>query len=185
MTAFFPSARLGELLSSHDDYHDPTSDLTWADVRFNTPTSVLIRLKNSKTGDIQGDFLDVFPFLNHNCCPVASIQALHKAQIDSRLHSPSSPVFRFASGKNLTPSRLNKILASLLTDICSPTTNTITCHSFRAGIPSALSLHPELASSDDIKGWGRWQSDCYTRYTRLRHGQKRAIFEKISAAITL
>jgi hypothetical protein len=94
-------------------------------------------------------------------------------------------VFRFASGKNLTPSRSNKILASLLTDICSPTTNTITCHSFGAGIPSALSLHPELASSDNIKGWGRWQSDCYTRYTRLHHSQKRAIFEKISAAITL
>jgi hypothetical protein len=184
-TAFFPSARLGELLSAQQSSHDPTSDLTWNDVQFTSPTSVLIRLKNSKTGDIQGDFLDIFPFPNHQCCPVASLHALHNQQLAIGMALPNTPVFRFASGKNLTPKKLNSILAAMLADICSPTTNTITCHSFRAGIPTALSLHPDLASSDDIKGWGRWQSDCYSRYTRLWHDQKRAIFKKISAAIAL
>jgi hypothetical protein len=184
-TAFFPSARLGELLSSSDQSHDPTSDLTWADVKFTSETSVLLRLKNSKTGDIQGDFLDIFPFQGFNCCPVASLRMLHAMQAQQELNLPHLPVFRFSSGKNLTPSQLNSVLAQLLQDICSPGTNTITCHSFRAGIPTALSLHPEIASSDDIKGWGRWNSECYNRYTRLRHDQKRAIFDKISAAISL
>jgi hypothetical protein len=42
-----------------------------------------------------------------------------------------------------------------------------------------------LAKTDDIKGWGRWHSDCFNRYTRLRHDQKKAIFDKISAAILI
>jgi hypothetical protein len=46
------------------------------------------------------------------------------------------PVFRFGTGKNLTMSQFNSTLSSLLSDICQPGISTITCHSFRAGIPS-------------------------------------------------
>jgi len=184
-TAFFPSARLGELLASNEIFHDPTSDLLWGDVKQNSGDSFLIRLKNPKSGEVQGEFLDIFPFLGHQCCPVASLKALQAEQERVGLFSPDIPVFRFESGENLTTKKFNSMLAELLSDICSKDTNTITCHSFRAGVPTALSLHPELANSDDIKGWGRWNSDCYARYTRLRHDQKRAIFGKIAAALTL
>jgi len=184
-TAFFPSARLGELLASNNWTHDPTADLLWGDIRQNSEDSFLIRLKNPKSGEEQGEFLDIFPFPGYQCCPVASLKALQLEQMQAGLFSPDTPVFRFASGENLTTSRFNEILADLLHDICSKDTNTITCHSFRAGVPTALSLHPDLANSEDIKGWGRWNSDCYTRYTRLRHDQKRAIFDKIATALTL
>jgi hypothetical protein len=60
----------------------------------------------------------------------------------------------------------------------------VSCHSFRAGIPSTLSLFPDLASSDMIKGWGRWESDCYTRYTRLQLPQRERIFGYIADALT-
>jgi hypothetical protein len=175
---------MGELLSDHDNSHDPTSDLTWQDVKMNSSDSFLIRLKNPKSGESQGEFLDIFPFVQYPCCPVASLKALQHEQAQAGLFRADLPVFRFSSGKNLTPRRFNTILADLLSDICSPSTNTISCHSFRAGVPTALSLHPELASSDDIKGWGRWNSDCYMRYTRLRHDQKRAIFDKIATALS-
>jgi hypothetical protein len=38
-------------------------------------------------------------------------------------------------------------------------------------------------TSDDVKGWGRWSSDAYQRYTRLKVDQKRSIFEKIITAL--
>ena len=61
--------------------------------------------------------------------------------------------------------------------------NTISCHSFRAGIPSVLSLFPDLVSDDEIKGWGRWRSDSYQRYCRMQLGQKRTIFDKIAVVL--
>jgi len=92
-------------------------------------------------------------------------------------------VFRFSSGKNLTCSVLNKTLADLLPDFCSPGLDSVTCHSFRAGIPSILAMFPDLVSSDQIKGWGRWQSDCYMLYTRLSLLEKEQIFGKIKQAL--
>jgi hypothetical protein len=181
--AFFSSARLGELLSYTTYTHDPTADLTWADIVFNSPDSLLVRLKCTMSGDLNGEFLDVFVFPGFNCCPVAGIQQLKRLQKEAGCFSPDLPVFRFATGKNLTPGHFNNILSQLLVDICVPGQDTISCHSFRAGIPSTLALFPDLANCDDIQGWGRWHSECFNRYTRLRHEQKRAIFGKISAAI--
>jgi hypothetical protein len=102
-------------------------------------------------------------------------------QTEAEMYSP----FRFSNGKNLTTGHLNNILSALLPDFCVPGEDSISCHSFRAGIPSTLALFPDLAKTDDIKGWGRWHSDCFNRYTRLRHDQKKAIFDKISAAILI
>lgn len=181
--AFFASARLGELLASKENWHDPTADLTWSDVSFKEQGSVLIRLKNPKSGDIGSEFLDLFPFPGFNCCPVLGLKALLMLQKTAGLGLPHQPVFRYGTGINLTTSGLNKVLSELLKDICIPGKDSITCHSFRAGIPTALSLVPELTSDADIKGWGRWNSECYSRYTRLRHDQKSAIFQKITSAI--
>jgi hypothetical protein len=82
---------------------------------------------------------------------MASLCALHNKQLALGKGFSNSPVFQFSSGKNLIQKKLNSILADLLSNICLLTTNTITCHSFQAGIPTALSLHPDLATSDDIK----------------------------------
>jgi hypothetical protein len=183
IVAFFGSARLGEILASNSHSHDPTSNLMWSDIAFPTEDSVLIRLKCAKSGDIQGEFLDLFPFKGFKCCPVKAVRTLMKMQMEAGIFDPNLPVFRFASGRNLTQTQLNNVLSALLPDLCIPGHDTISCHSFRAGIPSTLALFPELINSDDIKGWGRWHSECYMRYTRLRHDQKRAIFNKITTAL--
>jgi hypothetical protein len=46
-----------------------------------------------------------------------------------------------------------------------------------------IALFPELAAMDLIKGWGRWASDCYQRYTRLKLPQKKNIFGHIAGAL--
>lgn len=181
--AFFSAARMGELLSSQITSFDPTSDLTWADIKFTSEDSILVRLKCAKSSEVQGEFLDVFSFEYFGCCPVASLQRLLRMQKAADMFDPASPVFRFEDGRNLTPANFNDILSSLLSDLCVPGQDTISCHSFRAGIPSVIAMFPELRQCDDIQGWGRWHSDCFNRYTRLRHDQKRAIFGRISAAL--
>ena len=182
--AFFGSARMGELLAKSEKVHDPTSDLLWSDIKFKGTDSVLIQLKIPKSGEY-GEFIDLFPFSGYNCCPVRALQALKNRVQENGMADSSAPVFRFCSGRNLTPALFNNTLAGLLSDICEKGTNTISCHSFRAGLPTTLSLFPDLANSDEIKHWGRWKSECYNKYTRLTHDQKMQIFAKISMALRL
>jgi hypothetical protein len=181
-TAFFASARMGEILPSHESFHSSASDFTWSDVKDSSPTSLLLRFKQPKSGE-KAEFVDLFQFIGYNCCPVLALTSLKKMQIEAGIYDLKSPVFRFQSGKNLTQKKFNKVMAKLLKDVCDGKSNSISCHSFRCGIPSTISLFPELRTSDLIKGWGRWNSDCYTRYTRLKLPQKQNIFSQISKAL--
>ena len=181
-TAFFGSLRLGEILASSETNYSPKLDLTWDDVKASSDFSILIRIKQPKSGE-RAEFVDLFQFEGYNCCPVMALKNLRQKQIDAGVYDPSSPVFRFRDNSNLTMNQFNSILRELLQDICVEGESSITCHSFRAGIPSTISLFPELATSDLIKGWGRWASDCYLRYTRLKLPQKTNIFSQISTAL--
>ena len=181
--AFFGSTRLGEILASEEKEFSPSSDLTWSDVQATTDTSFLLRIKQPKSGEKEGEYVDIFSFSGYHCCPVKALKKLKELQISAGVYDPSKPVFTFGSGAYLTPSRLNKILSTILQDVCVPGMDSISCHSFRAGIPSLLSLFPDLATSDMIKGWGRWASDCYSRYTRLQLPQRERIFATIADAL--
>ena len=181
-TAFFGSLRMGEILASSDTAFAPASDLTWNDIRKSSDTSLLIRLKQPKSG-ATCEFVDLFQFKGFHCCPVAALRALKAKQLAAGMDNPELPVFRFASGRNLTHTALNDILAELFADICQPGVNSVSCHSFRAGIPSTLALFPDIVNNDMIKGWGRWNSDCYEKYTRLKLPQKEKIFSSISDAL--
>jgi hypothetical protein len=183
LTSFFGTVRLGEILASQEGSFSPASDLLWKDVRCSSPTSILIHIKQPKTGTPGGEKVDLFEFPGYNCCPVRALKNLRKKQILHGNTDESLPVFRFSSGKNLTKAVLNKTLSALLSDIFVAGKDTISCHSFRAGIPSTLKMYPDLISSDMVKGWGRWQSDCYQLYTRLSLIEKGKIFQKISQAL--
>lgn len=181
--AFFTSCRMGELLALREFQFDPTSTLTWADINFLSDDNIIIHLKSPKSGKTGGEFVDIFPFPGHGVCPVLTLNEHRKVQQEYSLLEPHSPVFKFVGNKFVTPSFLNKLLKQLLADTLDGSADSITCHSFRAGIPSALARFPDLASAEDIKGWGRWDSNCYATYTRLKADKKRAIFCKIASAI--
>ena len=59
----------------------------------------------------------------------------------------------------------------------------ITGHSFRAALPSALANRPDIASDEDVKKWGRWDSGCFKKYTRLDPYKRRFIFNKVVSAL--
>lgn len=180
VVAFFASARMGELLAAADHSFDTTANLTWACVQYRADSnSFLVHVRLPKTGAKEGDFLDIFPFPESGCCPVAALKKHFAMQKECGRGRPQDPVFTYPSGKYLTPAGFNGALRTLLADICDFKRDTISGHSFRAAVPSALSRFPDLMSSDDVKGWGRWDSDCYSRYTRLKVDQKLQIFRKI------
>jgi hypothetical protein len=118
-TAFFGSLRLGEILASTESDHSPLSDLTWADVKASSDESILIRIKQPKSGE-KAEYVDLFTFNGYNCCPVRALQNLRKKQIDAGVYDTSLPVFRFGDNTNLTMSNFNKTLCTLLADICIP-----------------------------------------------------------------
>jgi hypothetical protein len=180
--AFFTSARMGELLAPSEHAYDPASTLTWSCVKYRADDSFLVHVRLPKSGAKEGEFLDVFGFPQFGCCPVAALKRLMQMSKGSR--SPGQPVFTFESGKFLTIQGLNSILKRLLSDVVDQGRDSITCHSFRAAIPSVLTRHPTLATSDDVKGWGHWSSEAYQRYTRLKIDQKRSIFNKIMAVLS-
>ena len=179
LLAFFGSMRMGELLSPWEDKLDPTATLTWACVKFRPDNSFLLHIKMPKMGTAEGEFVDIFPFPNLQLCPVSALRRHHSLQAKLGKAQLSDPVFSFPSGKFLTPAAFNSSLRSLLSDICDYKRDTISGHSFRAGIPSAVARCPDLMSSDDIKNWGRWASSTYQRYTRLKNEEKAQIFNKI------
>jgi len=182
--AFFGTIRMGELLAPSDFFWDPTATLTWGDIIFRKEDdSVIIHLKLPKTHIKEGEFVDIFKFQHFGCCPVAALKKLKKMEIQAGWGKAQDPVFILESGKLLTTASFNLHLKEIFKDFCDYKVNSILCHSFRAGIPSQLARFPELMSSDDIKGWGRWTSDSYDRYTRLKIDQKKSIYDKIIAVL--
>ena len=179
---FFSSARLGELLAKQEARYDPTTDLLWGQVQFrkgHEGPSVLMHIRIPKSATVGGRYLDLFPFPDPSCCAVEAMQGLHTVHSRLGLIDPALPVFRFASGMNLTPAKLNGILQDLLSDIFEPGVDSVSCHSLRAGIPSAISRFPDLFSDDEIKETGGWLSDAMHLYTRLPESRKRATHKKI------
>ncbi len=45
--------------------------------------------------------------------------------------------------------------------------------------------HPDMASEEDLKSWGRWSGDIFKLYTRLKLNKKRTIFNKITSILNL
>ena len=81
----------------------------------------------------------------------------------------------FTSGKFLTVQKMNEILESLLTDF-TDSLHKITCHSFRAGLPSVIAANPDKSGVQDLKEWGRWHTDSYEKYTKQDREKRRVLF---------
>jgi len=170
---------MGEILAPSEFFIDHTATLTWRDILSREDDSFLIHLKIPKSHIREGEYVDIFKFPLHGCCPVSALRRLLLLEKRAGWGRPSDPVFILPNGRFLTTATFNSSLKGIFQEICDYKINAILCHSFRAGIPSQLARFPEMMSSDDVKGWGRWTSDAYSRYTRLKLDQKKSIFGKI------
>jgi len=174
--AFFGSLRCGEILANGEKEYCKDDTLLWGDLKFYENDHILIHIKNAKSRYKGGEFVDIFEFKGHGVCPVEALKKLRQ----SNMNRLDSPVFCFDTGICLTRPMLNKIVKKLLTPYLGKEAEYITGHSFRAGIPAVLARYPEICSRYQIMGWGRWKSDAYLLYTRLKIDQKRCTFVTIT-----
>ncbi len=177
--AFFGSFRLGEILSSH--VSNPGHEvLRWNDVQI-SPGQATIHIRFPKIlRSPKGDFVDIFPF--KGCCPLEGLRVL-KEQKTSFVQK-NAPVFTFDNGQFFTQDTVSKTIQKFIEPHIGSKAKHFTGHSFRVGIPAALANSTELASDEDIKKWGRWSSNSFEAYTRLKLSARRSIFDKITAAFT-
>jgi hypothetical protein len=173
---FFGSLRIGEVLPPSSFKFNPFETLLWEDLIFRKD-SILVHVKIPKSRNPQGDFIDIFEFKGHGCCPVSALRALRDSSPKSSV--PNSPVFQFSSGKFLTPNLFNVCLRDLLRPLIGLESDSLSAHSFRAALPSALATDPTSVLSTDLKLWGRWHSSSYSLYTRLKFDQRKSLFNKI------
>ena len=178
--AFFGSCRIGEILSPVVNNYDPKTTLLWGDLK-NVNEGWIIHIKSPKSRMEGGEYLDIFPFKGHQCCPVKAIHQLKNMSPHST--STKNPVFMFKNGSLLTKNTFNEKIRELIKGTLGTFGKNFSGHSFRAGIPSALAKYPELVTDNHIMGWGRWGSAAYLSYTRLKADQKKEIFEKITVVL--
>jgi hypothetical protein len=148
--AFFGSLRIGELLPHNEHNFDPATTLLWGDIKI-LDESILLHIKSPKSKNHGGDYVDIFPFAGHNCCPVKALLCLKKLSVHSS--DPNKPVFIFNNCKNLTKPIFNSTLNKLLSKKLNKFGGQYTGHSFRAGIPATLARFPEIAADEHILGW--------------------------------
>lgn len=180
LLAFFGSLRMGEILPLTGSKFNPFETLLWSDLVFRKD-SVLVHIKIPKSRNPEGDFIDIFEFPGHGCCPVTALKALRDAKFSSSMLF--RPVFQFKNGLFLTTSQFNECLKKLLYPFIGSSANYLSAHSFRAALPSALATDPSVIMASDIKLWGRWHSASYMLYTRLKVDQKRSLFKKICSTL--
>jgi len=173
LTAFFGSFRLGEILATSDNYNDEETFL-WSDVKFRNEESVLIHVKIDKAKNQQGSYIDLFKSDTLPICPVKTLICLKEKRLNS-----NGPVFSFINGKVLTAQCLVYTVRNLLLPVIGSFALMICGHSFRAGIPSALASYPNAVKDIEISNWGRWSSDSYLLYTRLKLNLKLVLYTKI------
>jgi hypothetical protein len=172
---FFGSFRISEILGKYECMYDPLTTLLWKDIMF-YEDAVRIVLKSPKVSTSGGISVDLFEYKRESCCPVKCLKALKET---SKVVNESSPVFMFDNGKLLTPNGFNRTLRSLLEIPLGKDAYLFSSHSFRAAIPAALADHPIIASREEIMGWGRWGSDAYLNYTRLKRNKRKETFRII------
>ncbi len=181
--AFFGSLRMGEIIASKVDNFDPGTILSWKDVKVREK-SLLIHIKSPKSRNRGGDFVDIFEFAGHGCCPVKAFKVFEKMVRERGFYSETAPVFRLENGKLFTKTFFNQTVAGILNKRRFKNLDVnITGHSFRAAIPAMLARFPELSSGEEIMGWGRWGSKAYLSYTRLKIDQKKKIYDKIVSVL--
>jgi hypothetical protein len=101
------------------------------------------------------------------------------ASVSTSNVTSNAAVFSFPNGTPLTAKNFVVSIKGLLVKHIGLNALQLSGHSFRAVIPAALASNPSLATDHEIMIWGRWSSDSYKSYTRLKHEAKLAILKKI------
>ena len=119
-----------------------------------------------------GDDVEVYS-VDSPYCPVLVTRKYKELAIARGLYAPYLPFFRQENGRCYNRNKFNVDLKLMLRKHVDYKTNSITTHSFCAGVPTMLSAWG--FNSDQIKGWGRWSSSAYLQYCKLPTLERRRL----------
>jgi hypothetical protein len=182
-TGYFGAFRAGEILAKSENFFDKFSDLLWENVVF-FKNGVQLKLKAPKVPVPGGEFVDLFNVPDPRFCPRTALEKLKAVQKKHGVYAAGLPVFRFASGKNLTVAGLSHLI-KVLTVGTKFQNQFLTARSIRSGLPTDMEGRPDLLQDELIKNWGRWRSDSYQTYMKNDRAQRRWIFGKICDTLNL
>lgn len=150
--------------------------MTWSDITERND-GLTIKVKSPKSGR-KGEVVELFDFPEKKLCPVKAIKDLRDLQERGGIFDVRKPVFRFGSGKCLTPSALNKILRHL-SESGALDNKRVSGKSFRAGIPTDSEKDPGIFGESMVKNYGRWTSSAYLGYMKDPRAKKRWYFKAL------
>jgi hypothetical protein len=181
LVAFWGVFRLGELLPKSELKFDKTSDLLWSDVRISKREEggMLLKVRGCKVRGNPGNSARLFNLKKKEFCPVAALEALKNSQKTRGLFALENPVFRRASGRNLT----KPVFLRAVNAVCGNKRDsklTLGGKSFRSGVPSALQNLPRDFNERHVKSLGRWRGNAYQRYMRNDEPEFRWVFQTVS-----
>ncbi len=163
MLAFFGSFHIGELLCI-PDHRFSKDTLVYSDINLNAKESITVHVSHPNSNKFGGEIVNVFSFRGHNCCPVKALLSIKELPPAKTL-----PSLRFAFWT---------IVHVEITAKKAPARIPDRGHSFRAGIPSALSSRPGLASVEEIQVLGAVTLKQLLGLHQARPPGKKIIFDK-------
>jgi hypothetical protein len=165
LVGFWGAFRLGELFPKKKIYFDKFADLIWEDVTWlKSGDGVHFRIKSGKIPGPPGNSAELYRIPEGKFCPIRALSKLEKYQRKAGIWGKNLPVFRRASGKNLTPGVFLKTVNKAIS-VEGLTGISLTGKSFRSGMLSALSTCPRDFQETHLKSLGRWKSGSYLFYS--------------------
>ena len=161
------SLRGGEVMGDKENSFDSDHILMKEDVAIKvtrdeegvTRRFVMARIKNPK--ELKG-IQEVSVEMFGNKTPLCPVKAVERAMKHNRSGKPFATL---SNGKVLTKAKLNTMMRAAFKGIVDYEINTISSHSFRSGLASAMAR--QGYSDEEIKRQGRWASDAFLRYLKL------------------
>ena len=177
------SLRGGEMLGVVEGEYDPNNTMMHEDivikkVRCGDGTwkkMVSVRIKNPK--ELKGlTSIEVEMFQNESfMCPV---RAVERALKYSRAGKPFATL---SSGAIITKRWLNKLLRRVFEGAVDYEVNTVSSHSFRSGLATAMARHGY--SDEEIQRQGRWASAAFLSYLKLGRSTRLQQQERLAEAM--
>ncbi len=163
LVAFWGAFRLGELFAGQKNKFNRFSNLLWSDLRkAKSNGGVIVHIRSAKVPGPPGDRDEMYP-VEGVFCPVTALKRLKLLQKNSGIWKDDLPVFRRASGKNLTRETFLKVVNKALFAAGKKGAN-LGGKSFPSGILSALKSLPQEFQEKHLKTLGRWKGNSYKFY---------------------
>ena len=159
--AFFGFLRCNEFTVPSQTGYDPAVHLSYSDVAVDnrdSPTMVVISIKQSKTDPLRKGVQITLGATQDDVCPIKAIMPYLAIR-----GSQPGPLFLTKDNHFLTQSAFRTNLLSILQEV-GLDTKSYNTHSFRIG--AATSAESAGLTESQIKSLGRWKSDAYRHYIK-------------------